>query len=96
MPPDLNKSLEQCEAQAKALVMEIQQYKASRMLNQTAVDSLEKVSASLNRVIEEIKPLTGVQLRRFYKVQTIAWCVTTVLVVALIVSIALNVLKFNL
>lgn len=85
MPADLNKSLEACEAQAKALVQEMRQYKAARELNQRSAEALEKAAAAINRVVEEIKPLTAVRIRRFMIWQIVAWSTTTLLVVALCV-----------
>ncbi len=90
MPADLNRSLEECGAQAKALVQEMQQYKAARILNQRAAESLDLVTDGLTKVIAEIKPLTGVKLRRFMIVQTVAWALTTLVVIALLVMVLLG------
>ena len=93
MPADLNKSLEECEAQARALVNEMQQYKSSRILNQKAADSLESVVDGMARVIKEIKPLTGVRMRRWIIIQSVAWSLTTALVIGLLVMVILGKLQ---
>lgn len=85
MSAGLNKSLEECEAQARALVKEMHQYKAAKDLNQRSSDALDKVSASINRVVQEIKPLTGRRFRFFVILQSVAWVLTTVLVAAMFV-----------
>jgi HD superfamily phosphodiesterase len=90
MPADLNKSLEACEAQARALVQEMKQYKAARELNQKSADALDKVGAALARAVEEIKPLTASRVRRYMFFQTIAWAVTTILVILLAVLMYLK------
>lgn len=83
MSADLNRSLEECESQAKALVQEMRQYKAARELNQRATEALEKASAALNRVTAEIKPLTERRIRRFMTIQIVVWSLLCLFVVGL-------------
>ena len=90
MSADLNKSLEECEAQARALVKEMHQYKAARELNQRSADALDKASAALTRVVAEIKPLTAHRFRIFMICQTVAWALTTAMVVAMLILILLK------
>ena len=93
MSADLHKSLEECEASARALVKEMQQYKASRQINEKSVEVLDQVAKSLNNVIGEIKPLTGMRLRKFMVFQTLAWCLTTALVVGMTVLVVMVFLR---
>ncbi len=90
MPADLHKSLEECETYAKELVQEMRQYKAARELNQKAADALDKVASCLSRVVEEIRPLTARRLRRFMVFQTVAWSLTTLLVLATLLLLLLR------
>ncbi len=90
MPADLNKSLEECEMNAKALVAEMRKYKGARELNQKAADALDKVTECLSRVISEIKPLTANRLRMFIIVQTIAWLATTLIAITLLVLVLMR------
>ena len=93
MPADLHKSLEECEAHAKALVHEMQQYKAARELNQKAADSLERTTAALSNVIRAIRPFTEKRLKIFIIIQTVAWSLTTLVVVGLLVMVILGKLR---
>lgn len=93
MPADLHKSLEECEAQAKALVHEMQQYKAARELNQRSADSLERTTAALSNVIRAIRPFTEKRLKTFIWIQTVAWSLTTLIVVGLLVMVILGKLR---
>ena len=85
MSADLSKSLEACEAQARALIKEMHQYKSAKELNQRSAEALDKASAALSRVVTEIKPLTAHRFRFFMILQTVAWSLTTVMVIAIFV-----------
>jgi hypothetical protein len=89
MPADLHKSLEECEVSAQALIKEMGQYKAARELNQKAADSLERTTAALSDVIRAIRPFTEKRLKIFILIQTVAWSLTTLIVVGLLVMVIL-------
>ena len=90
MPADLHKSLEECEANAQALIKEMRQYKAARELNQKSADSLDRTAAALSSVIREIRPFTENRLKIFMWTQTVAWSLTTLVVIGLLVMVILG------
>ncbi len=64
MSSNLNTVLADCERQAEALVLEIEKYRAARVLSDQTAASLEKLCIALRNTHEKIQPFTAVMSRR--------------------------------
>ena len=63
--PTIPELLTESEKNIKDLVVEIQKFKSSRILNEKATESLESVANALNKTCEEIKPFKSIRFRIF-------------------------------
>ena len=64
MPSNINTVLADCEQNAKALIEEIEKYRAARILSDQVAESLEELCSALRDTHERIKPFTSVFARR--------------------------------
>ena len=71
MSQDIHSLLDDCQAKAEALVLEMEEYKSSRELHQTATDGLEAVSKALEEVIDQIRPYSEAKQKRFQTIMIV-------------------------
>ena len=64
MNANVNTVLADCEKQVKALVEEIEKYKAAGVISNQAATSLDAVCVSLGETQKRIKPFTAIWSRR--------------------------------
>ncbi len=69
--PSFHESLSECLSRSKELVGEIEKFKKSRILHQTATTALESTATALRETLKEVEPLTEKRLREmFHAIET--------------------------
>lgn len=85
MSQNTHELLEACKSSAKALVDEMEKFKSSSAVNQAVANSLDKVSQTLIKLLEEISPFTDLRFRRFQWI-FIGWtALNTILMIVILI-----------
>lgn len=90
MSSNINTVLADCERQAKALVEEIERYRAASVLSEQIAKSLDKLCIALQDTHARIRPLTTANLRRAILAFGAMLAINTVLLVVICVLLWLK------
>jgi len=90
MAQDSNALLEDCRQKAEALVEEIQRYRSARDLSERATDALDAMAEALRTTIDQIRPYSGVRMRRVQLAVLSLLGFNALLLVAVVVSLVLQ------
>ena len=85
--PNIQELLDESQKQCQALVDEMKTFKQSRILNQTAAESLDVTCIALQKVAEAIRPFTEDRIRWFMIIIGLATLLNTLLFVSILLFI---------
>lgn len=86
---DIHELLDDAKKKSEALVNEIEAFKKSRLLHESATESLESMNKALYETVEAIKPFTESRVKRLTTIVLAMGALNTILfLVILILSIS--------
>lgn len=86
--PNIHELLNESQKKCEALSKEIEAFRDARKLNQISAESLHAVSASIQSVTKELRPIGEVRFRKYRNISLISLGVNTILL--LVITILLT------